>query len=60
MQRYERVPLNADAVAVLEVEKGKHPGFCFAYRGEPIPWGVCNTGWLEAVQKAELINFSLP
>ena len=37
------VPLNRDAVAVLEVEKGKHPRYCFTYRGEPIRWGVCNT-----------------
>jgi integrase len=51
------VPLNEDAVAVLEGEKGKHPRYCFTYRGEPIRWGVCNTGWLEAVKKAELADF---
>lgn len=51
------VPLNEDAIAVLEVEKGKHPRFCFTYRGEPIRWGVCNTGWLEAVRKAGLVDF---
>jgi len=51
------VPLNEDAVAVLEGEKGKHSRCCFTYRGEPIRWGVCNTGWLEAVKKAELADF---
>lgn len=51
------VPLNADAVTVLEGEAGKHPSYCFTYRGEPIRWGVCNTGWLEAVRKAGLSDF---
>jgi integrase len=27
------------------------------YRGNPILWGVCNTGWLEAVKKAGLVDF---
>jgi integrase len=51
------VPLNRDAVAVLEVEKGKHPRYCFTYRGEPIRWGVCNTAWLEAVKRSGLVDF---
>jgi len=51
------VPLNADTVAVLDGETGKHPSYCFTYRGEPIRWGVCNTGWLEAVKKAALSDF---
>ena len=51
------VPLNVDAVAVLEGEKGKHPSYCFTYRGEPIRWGICNTGWLEAVKKSGLVDF---
>ena len=51
------VPLNDDAVAVLEAEKGRNPRHCFTYRGEPIRWGVCNTGWLEAVKRAELTDF---
>ncbi|HMB84714.1 MAG TPA: hypothetical protein VKI40_11765 [Terriglobales bacterium] len=49
--------VNHDAVAVLEAEKGKHARYCFTYRGNPILWGVCNTGWLEAVKKAGLIDF---
>lgn len=51
------VPLNEDAVAVLEAERDKHPSFCFTYRGEPIRSNVCNTGWLEAVKKAGLVDF---
>jgi len=51
------VPLNQDAVTVLEGEVGKHQGFCFTYRGEPIRWGICNTGWLEAVRKSGLEDF---
>jgi integrase len=51
------VPLNHDAVGVLEAEKGKHARYCFTYRGNPILWGVCNTGWLEAVKKAGLVDF---
>lgn len=51
------VPLNRDAVAVLEGQRGKHPQFCFTYKGQPIRWGVCNTAWLEAVKKAELTDF---
>lgn len=30
------VPLNQDAVEVLSGERGKHPVFCFTYRGEPL------------------------
>ncbi len=30
------VPLNRDAVAVLEAERDKHPVYCFTYRGHPI------------------------
>jgi integrase len=51
------VPLNRDAVAVLEAVKGKHPRYCFTFRGEPIRWGVCNTAWLEAVKRAGLSDF---
>ena len=51
------VPLNADAVAVLEAQKGLHPRFCFTYKGEPIRWQLSNTGWLNAVAKAGLSDF---
>ena len=39
------VPLNRDAVEVLEAERGKHPVFCFTYRGEPIAWEMTNSAW---------------
>jgi len=39
-------------IRVGTAEKGKHPRYCVTYRGEPIRWGVCNTGWLEAVRRA--------
>ena len=51
------VPLNRDAVAVLEGEKGKHERFCFTYCGKPIRWGLCNTAWPEAVKRAKLVDF---
>ncbi len=51
------VPLNRDAVAVLEGERGKRPRYCFTYRRRPILWGVCNTGGLGAVKKAGLVDF---
>ena len=37
------VPLNSDAVEVLETERGKHPVFCFTFRGEPIAWELTNS-----------------
>ena len=51
------VPLNRDAVAVLEAEQGKHPVFCFTYRGEPIAWKLTNSAWKHAVEKAGIEDF---
>lgn len=51
------VPLNADAIAALEAERGKHPQFCFTYRGEPIRWDVTNTAWQTALCKAAITDF---
>ena len=51
------VPLNKDAVAVLREQVGKHPQFCFTFRGEPIKANVSNKGWFAALQKAEIENF---
>ena len=50
------VPLNRDAVEVLEGERGKHPQYCFTYRGKPIRWELTNTGWKNAVEKAGLAD----
>ena len=51
------VPLNRDAVTVLEGELGKHPQYCFTFRGQPIGWELSNSGWVTAVRKAELQVF---
>jgi integrase len=51
------VPLNRDAVEVLEAEQGKHPVFCFTYRGEPIAWELTNSAWHNAVEKAGIDDF---
>ncbi|MBL8378882.1 MAG: tyrosine-type recombinase/integrase, partial [Burkholderiales bacterium] len=40
-----------------EAERGKHPQFCFTYRGEPIRWDVTNTGWQNAVRRAGIEDF---
>jgi integrase len=51
------VPLNRDAVAVLEEQVGKHDQFCFTYNGEPIRWELSNTAWHNALGKAGLKDF---
>ena len=51
------VPLNRDAAAVLEDERGKHPVFCFTFRGEPIGWEATNTAWRAAIEKAGITDF---
>jgi len=52
----EEVPLNSDAVAVLKSQVGKHPRFCFTYRGQPIRYELTNTAWQNACEKAELTD----
>jgi integrase len=44
-------------VAVLEGERGKHPRYCFTYKGKPIRWQVSNSGWLTALAKAGIKDF---
>jgi integrase len=51
------VPLNLDAVAVLQEQVGQHPDFCFTYRGKPIGWDVTNTAWHNALKKAGFEDF---
>ena len=51
------VPLNRDAVAVLDKQVGKHPPVCFTYRGQPIRYELTNAGWKTACKKAELADF---
>lgn len=51
------VPLNSDAVEVLKQEVGKHPRYCFTYRGKPITGPISNKGWFAALERAGLQNF---
>ncbi len=51
------VPLNRDAVEVLEAERDKHPVFCFTYRGEPIAWELTNSAWRHATRQAGITDF---
>jgi|SRR5579864_3116968 len=51
------VPLNKDAVAVLEGQRGMHPESCFTYQGRPIRWELTNSAWRTALEKAKLEDF---
>jgi len=51
------VPLNEDAVTVLESQRGNHPRVCFTYRGRPIAWELTNNAWHTAVRKAGIEDF---
>jgi integrase len=51
------VPLNRDAVTVLEAQRGKHPVFCFTYRDAPIAWELTNSAWQHATKKASITDF---
>lgn len=51
------VPLNRDAVAVLEEQLGKHPRVCFTYKDKPIGWELCNDAWHNVLIKAEIQDF---
>lgn len=51
------VPLNEDAVDVLEGQKEKHPRFCFTYEGKPIRWQVSSSAWKTVLAKAGIVDF---
>lgn len=51
------VPLNHDAVAVLREQVGKHPQYCFTFRGKPIKGNISSTAWFAALRKARLADF---
>ena len=42
---------------MLEAERGKHPVFCFTFRGEPIAWEMTSSAWHTAIQKAGIADF---
>jgi integrase len=50
------IPLNQDAIEVLEQEKGKHAKAVFTFKGKPV--ASCNTkAWKAALKRAEIENF---
>lgn len=51
------VPLNEDAIEVLEEQRGKSPKFCFTFRGEPIQRAISNTAWYNALEAAGIEDF---
>lgn len=51
------VPLNEDAVEVLEEQRGKNPKFCFTFRGEPIQKAISNTAWYNALEATGIEDF---
>ncbi len=51
------VPLNQDALEVLSAQVGKHPIFCFTYRGQPIAWELTNSAWHHALRHADIVDF---
>ena len=52
-----RCPVESRGGRCVGGGEGKHPRFCFTYRGEPIRWGLCNTAWPEAVKRAGIADF---
>ena len=50
------VPLNKDAMAVLNKQKGQHPEYVFTYRGRPISQ-VNTKAWRKALQRAGIEDF---
>jgi integrase len=50
------VPLNSDAVAIVQKQIGKHNTHVFSYRGKPITQ-VSTKAWYGALERAEIENF---
>ncbi|HVT35759.1 MAG TPA: site-specific integrase [Nevskiaceae bacterium] len=50
------VPLNTDAVSVLEEKQGEHAQYVFTYKGKPV-WQVSTKGWRKALQRAGVEDF---
>ena len=42
---------------MLEAERGKHPVFCFTYRGERIAREMTNSAWHTAIDRAGIADF---
>lgn len=50
------VPLNTDAIEVLEELLGGHDQYVFTYQGQPIKRAITNHAWYSAVKKAGLFD----
>ncbi len=50
------VPLNSDAIAILRAQLGKHPIYCFTYRGNRVNQ-VNTKAWRNALIKAGITDF---
>lgn len=50
------VPLNREAVSVLEIVRGQHTRYCFTYQGERIRHGLTNHAWRSATKMAGLTD----
>jgi integrase len=50
------VPLNAEAVALISKQVGKHPKHVFSYRGKPIVQ-VSTKAWYAALERAGIADF---
>ena len=46
------VPLNSDAIEVLQSLKGQSLTYCFTYHGEPIKRAISNKAWYSAIKRA--------
>ncbi|PJI97289.1 site-specific recombinase XerD [Acidovorax sp. 69] len=51
------VPLNEDAIEVLEEQQGKNLKYCFTFRGAPIQRAITNTAWYSALEAAGIEDF---
>jgi len=51
------VPLNCDAIAVLEEQCGKDLRYCFTFRGQPIRWQITNSAWQTVLIKTGIKDF---
>ena len=50
------IPLNAEAILVLQRQAGKHPRFVFTYRGKPVR-NVNTKAWKAALGRAGITDF---
>jgi integrase len=50
------VPLNRDALAVLELQRGVHPEYVFTFHGKPV-WQVNTPAWHKALVAAGITDF---